>query len=318
MNTQGSALKPVTLRRGNQFEPTWAPVGGKLAYVSGTLSAGTNIWTVLASGKGDRRLTPLHADAQLNPSWSPDGHSVVYEDCLAGNIAGCTLLVKPLGASPVGISTLHAPFLDTFDAGVQDRFWTPHQDGTGAQTSAQNGQVVMSIAADAIQGGTFNRIDGGWLSACQLAGDFDVQADYQLLQWPAANGVQATLDASDLGAGPFRESQTYGESYGSYIPPAGAQSTITAASAGTLRIQRQGDTASTSYQTSGGSWAPIQSGRVPAVPTFIGLDISSMNNFFSHQTVTIAWDNFRINAGTMSCPNLSWEDDTPDWQAAPA
>jgi TolB protein len=318
MNTQGSALKPVTLRRGNQFEPSWAPAGGRLAYVSGTLSAGTNIWTVLVTGKGDHRLTPLQADEQLNPSWSPDAHSIVYEDCLAGNIAGCTVMVKPLGGSPVDISTLRAPFLDTFDAGVQDRAWNPHQDGTGAQTSAQNGQLVMSIAADATQGGTFNRIDGGWLSACQLAGDFDVQADYQLLQWPVANGVQATLDASDLGAGPFRESQTYGESYGSFIPPAGAQSTITAESAGTLRIQRQGDTASTSYKTSGGGWAPIQSSLVPAVPTFIGLDISSMNNFFSHQTVTIAWDNFRINSGTMSCPNLSWEDDTPDWQAAPA
>jgi TolB protein len=281
MNIQGHALKPVTVRKGNQFEPAWAPSGGRLAYVSGTLTAGTNLWTVLANGKGDHRLTALHGDEQLNPSWSPDAHSIVYEDCLASNVAGCTLLVKPLGGSPIEISKLRAPFLDTFDAGVPDRFWNPHQDGTGAQTSAQNGQLVMSISADATQGGTFNRIDGGWLSACQLVGDFDVQADYQLVQWPAANGVQVTLDASNLGVGPFRESQTYGESYGSFIPPTGAQSIPTSESAGRLRVQRQGDTATTSYQTSAGGWAPIQSGPVPTIPTFIGVDISSMNNFFS-------------------------------------
>jgi hypothetical protein len=43
-----------------------------------------------------------------------------------------------------------------------------------------------------------------------------------------------------------------------------------------------------------------------------------MNNFFNHQPVTIAWDNFRINSGTLSCGTTSWEDDTPDWQATPA
>ena len=152
MNIQGGALKQVTLRKGNQFEPAWAPSGGRLAYVSGTLAAGTNIWTVLANGKADHRLTALHADQQLNPSWSPDAHSIVYQGCPLGGSA-CTLSVMPLHGSPVDISMLRAPFLDTFDAGVPDLLWNPHQDGTGAQMSAQNGQLVMSIAADAIQGG---------------------------------------------------------------------------------------------------------------------------------------------------------------------
>jgi hypothetical protein len=97
----------------------------------------------------------------------------------------------------------------------------------------------------------------------------------------------------------------------------GGEIIVTQDTVGTLRIQRQGDTATTSYKTAAGGWAPLQSGPVATVPSFIGVDVTSMNNFFIHQSVTIAWDNFRINSGTMSCPNLSWEDDTPDWQAAP-
>ncbi len=314
MTIQGKALRRVTTTRGSQTDPAWAPAGGRLAYVAGKPGAGTNIWTVLANGHDARRLTQQRDRAEINPSWSPDAHSIVYQDCSTVYLTGCTLSVQALGGSPIDISQLRAPFLDTFDAGASDQFWNPHQDGTGAHVSEQNGELVMSISADATQGGIFNRIDGGWLSACQLTGDFDVQADYQLLQWPAENGVQVTLGASNLGMGPFRESQTYGESYGSYIPPAGAENILTQDTVGELRIQRQGGTATASYETATGGWAPIQSGLVPTGPTFIGVDISSMNDFFIHQPVTIAWDNFRINSGTLSCPNFSWEDDSPDWQ----
>jgi hypothetical protein len=41
-------------------------------------------------------------------------------------------------------------------------------------------------------------------------------------------------------------------------------------------------------------------------------------NRVSHQAVTIAWDSYRINSGKISCPSLPGEDDSPDWQAAPA
>ena len=195
MNIQGGALKQVTLRKGNQFDPTWAPAGGRLAYVSGTLTAGTNIRTVLANGKGDRALTVLHADEQVNPSWSPDAHSIVYEDCVAGNTAGCTLSVMPLGGSAVGISSLRAPFVDTFDGG-DGRFWQPIQNGTGATSSEANGKLLTTIVATSTQGGQYDLIGANWgTTNCGMVGDFDAQVDYQLLEWPAANGVQAAFSA---------------------------------------------------------------------------------------------------------------------------
>lgn len=318
MSIQGSSLKQVTERKGNQFEPAWAPSGGRLAYTSGTLSAGTNIRTVLANGKGDRQLTALHSDEELSPSWSPDAHSIAYEDCVASNTIGCTLSVMPLGGSAVGISALRAPFLDTFDGG-DARFWQQFLNGTGATNIEASGKLTTTFAADSAQGGQYDEIETHWGSYCRLAGDFDVQADYQLVEWPAASGVQATFasfDTSNLGFFAVRESQVWGEQYSSWIPQAFI-SQPTSDQAGTLRLQREGSTAVVSY-LSGANWVPVASGPTGTSPASITLGASSGMNRFSHQEVKIAWDNYRINSGTISCPTLSWEDDTPDWQAAPA
>ena len=317
MNIRGGALKRVTVRRGNQFEPAWAPAGSRLAYVSGTLSTGTNIWTVLANGKGDHRFTALHADEQLNPSWSPDGHSIVYEDCLVSDVAACTLWVKSLGGSPVGISPLRTPFLDTFD-GVDGKLWQSFQSGTGATNSEANGKLTTTLAADSAQGGQYDQIEVHWGTNCNLVGDFDVQADYQLLEWPGANGVQTTLASFDATNPIFaiRESQTFGEQYSAWIPQA-FTSQPTNDLAGTLRLQRLGGTAIASYLSSV-NWVPIASGPTTTSPASITLGASSGMQRFTHQEVKIAWDNFRINSGTISCASTWWEDDAPDWQAAPA
>jgi len=318
-NIQGAALKQVTVRKGNQFDPAWAPAGGRLAYVSGTLSAGTNIRTVLANGKGDRQLTALHADEQVNPSWSPDAHSLVYENCLASNTVACTLSVLPLGGSPVDISALRAPFLDTFDGG-EGRFWQQFQNGTGATTSEANGKITTTLAADSAEGGQYDLIASNWNTVnCSLAGDFDVQVDYQLLEWPAGSGVQAAITAygtSSPGWMAIRESQTFGEQYSAWIPQV-FTSQPTSDLAGTLRLQREGTTAVSSY-LSGTIWVPIASGPMWTDPAQISIGASSGMNRFIHQEVKVAWDNFRINSGTITCPNSSWEDDSPDWQATPA
>jgi TolB protein len=318
MSIQGRALKQVTVRKGNQFDPAWAPAGGRLAYVSGNFVDGTSLWSVLANGKGTRRLSPPRGSVQLNPSWSPDISSITYQDCPFGGVpAGCTLSVMSLGGSPVDISSLRAPFLDTFDAG-DSRLWQSFQNGTGASNTEASGKLMTTLAADSVQGGQYNEIEAHWGTNCRLAGDFDVQADYELPEWPAANGVQATLASFDATSGFFatRESQTFGEQYSAWIPQV-FTSQPTGDLTGTLRLQREGATAIVSY-LSGATWVPIASGPTTTSSASITLGASSGMDRFIHQEVKIAWDNFRINSGAMSCSNLSWEDDSPDWQAAPA
>jgi Tol biopolymer transport system component len=314
MSIQGTALRRVTTGKGSQREPAWAPTGGRLAYVAGSLEAGTTIWTVLANGKRPRPLTAQHDKAELNPSWSPDARSIVYQECSPGNLIACTLSVKALGGNPVDISQLRAPFLETFDS-RNGNLWQSFQNGSGATNSEANGKLTTTLAADSLQGGQYNEIEAHWGTNCELLGDFDVQVDYELLEWPAANGVQAGLDSFDATNPIFaiRESQAFGEQYSSWIPQS-FNSLPTSDLAGTLRVQREGSTAVVSYLT-GATWVSIASGPTTTSPASITLGANSGMDRFAHEEVKIAWDNLRINSGSISCPTTWWEDDSPDWQA---
>lgn len=315
MTIQGKGLRRVTTTKGSQTDPSWAPAGGRLAYVAGAPGVGTNIWTVLANGHDAHRLTQQRNSAEINPSWSPDAHSIVYQDCSTVYLIGCTLSVQALGGSPVDISQLRAPFLDTFDAG-DSKLWQSFQNGTGATNNEANGKLITTLDAASVEGGQYDEIEAHWGTTCRLAGDFDVQVDYQLVEWPSANGVQAmfsSFDTSNQGFNVSRESQTYGEQYTSWIPSE-STSQPTSDLTGTLRLRREGSTAVVSY-LNGATWVPVASGPTTTSSATITIGASSFMGRFAHQEVKIAWDNFRINSGTLSCPDLSWDDDTPDWQA---
>ena len=71
---------------------------------------------------------------------------------------------------------------------------------------------------------------------------------------------------------------------------------------GTLRLQREGSTAVVSYL----SGSDLGADRLRPNHNSTGdltLGANSGNGRFAHQEVKIAWDNLRINSGTISCPN---------------
>ena len=80
MKVEGHALKQVTLRNSNQSSrPGRRRAAG--SRTSRARSRPVRTWTVLANGKGDHRLTTLVSDDQLGPAWSPDGHSIAFQEC---------------------------------------------------------------------------------------------------------------------------------------------------------------------------------------------------------------------------------------------
>jgi Tol biopolymer transport system component len=318
MRWNGTHRVQLTRRPGGQSQPAWDPSGTKIAFVLGSPGEGTSVWSMLRNGTKPRKVASAAGRDELSPAWSPDGSSIAYQDCSAGEPSSCGLETVAPGSPPVDISTLRAPYVDTFDGG-DSRFWNVSTNGTGATNAEQNGRLVTTLAADPAQGGQYNEIETHWGTQCRLVGDFDVQADYQLLEWPHAHGVQAALSSfagpSNIGFMANRESQTWGEQYGSWIPQ-DYVSVATGAAAGTLRLRRQGDTAETSYWN-GSSWVVLASGPTVTDPATITLGAGSFMDRFVHQEVKVVWDNFRINAGAISCGVPWWEDDSPDWHAVP-
>jgi Tol biopolymer transport system component len=318
MHWNGTRPRQLTRRPGGQSQPAWDPTGTRIAFVAGSPGQETSIWSVGRNGTQLRRLAAAPGRDELSPAWSPDSASIAYEDCASGVPASCGLKTVTPAAAPVDVSTLRAPYLDTFDGG-DNRFWQVITNGTGATNTEQNGQLVTTLAASSAEGGPFAEVETHWGTQCRLVGDFDVQADYRLLEWPTANGVQASLSsfagAANVGFMAIRESQAWGEQYGSWIPQDFVSAATTDVS-GTLRLQREGDTAVTSF-AQGGNMTLLASGPTSTEPASITLGASSFMGRFAHQEVKVAWDNFRVNAGTISCGPPWWEDDSPDWHALP-
>ena len=316
MRSNGTQPRQMTRQAGGQSQPAWDPTGTAIAFVMGLPGGETAVWSMLRSGRQLKRRAFAAGRDELNPAWSPDGSSIVYQDCPAGAASNCDLMTVAAGAAPVDVSSLRAPYLDTFDVG-DSRFWQVITNGTGATNSEQDGELVTTFAADSVQGGQYDEIETHWGTQCRLAGDFDVQADYRLLEWSSEDSVQAALSSfagtSNTTFMAVRESQVWGELYSSWIPQ-NYLSTTTGDTAGKLRLVRVGDTAETFYwNSSTSSWVGMASGPTSTDPASISLGAFSSMNRFPHREVRVAWDNFRINAGTITCDNPWWEDDSPDW-----
>jgi hypothetical protein len=199
---------------------------------------------------------------------------------------------------------------DNFDDGVMDRtMWHDIITGTGVTMAERNGRLEVSIAADATAGGQYNVIDGHYGTQCRFLGDFDARVDFEVLDWPATNGVIVQLVAwfQSGGMAAGRQSQRWeqGEGYTSYSP--GWNAAFPSSDLrGSLRIRRQ-DLLSTTYYRTPGRWArlltfiPSPNVRGPAAAPIIGLQAMSTNEAFADRPVRVAFDNFVLTAKQAAC-----------------
>jgi hypothetical protein len=147
---------------------------------------------------------------------------------------------------------------------------------------------------------------GGVVTRQALAGDFDVQVDVALLNWPPGNTYGARLVAPDLGVGSqgtlavMRYSSPEPNEYYSLALLDHSDLLPTTDLSGTLRLVRIGSTLS-GYYWNGSSWVLIGSGNVSTVATRIALELGT-GETSAPSGVKIGFDNFKVNVGTVSSP----------------
>lgn len=202
---------------------------------------------------------------------------------------------------------------DTFDDNSRDsHLWAIGVTrGRGVQVAEVNGRLEITVPATS-GGDTFS---DGYVSRCVLSGDFTVSVDYQLLEWPAANGVRvglvvapsAAFDGGNYGLsrvsfGTFADFPGYPREV--LTADGGGAINVMPASglAGTLRVARNG-TQMTASAREGDAWMELGRGVGPAGDVFVAIGAWSHDYAFQHQTVRAAFDNLRVEQGGFLCPD---------------
>jgi len=141
MNADGSNQRQMTSGRNNDTEPSFAPDGKRLLFVS-TRAGGSQLWTMPVDGGEPRKLTdwPLGLSS---PLWSPDGR----------HIAAVSELFPELGLDAAA-QKKHADGLEQgkLKVHVADdlyyRHWTSWSDGKRSHIlllDAQSGKVLKDL-----------------------------------------------------------------------------------------------------------------------------------------------------------------------------
>jgi cysteine-rich repeat protein len=180
--------------------------------------------------------------------------------------------------------------------------------GSGPSLAITNGRVEVTLPPGSTDGpipvaGALPAFVAGVADGCTIRGDFDMQVDYQLVSWPAANGVGVQLGAVDQASPCFSNVSRVGtgETYSGSACGVPVGSTATGDLAGKLRLTRVGTTV-TAFYFSAGSWVVVGSGAATSADITPFFAAGSSEAQFGQQQVKVAFDNFAVNQGQLICP----------------
>jgi hypothetical protein len=191
---------------------------------------------------------------------------------------------------------------DSFDDGIlSPDLWEPPVTAPGTSVAERNGRLEVELAPEAAAGN--GELAGQLWTKCRFFGDFDLRVEYELLEWPAANGVTVHLaaifgrDAVDM----TRQSQSWGETYSSWSTRSffGGGGLATRDVRGALRIRRH-DGRITTFHRDGNAWGAVIRAAVGDSPRVL-LKASSTDERFADQRVRIAFDNLSVTAENKFC-----------------
>ncbi len=237
---------------------------------------------------------------------------------LAGTAVAAILLaataVTTLASGWVGTS-----LDDDFSDGVIDPvIWEAPSHSPRTHVFETYGRLEISHSANAQNDPGGNTWGAALDSRCELRGDFEIQVDFQLLDWPGGtpgtpgspygNGMRIALgtDAGWLERTSFSrneidENYYFGGDYGEIdivdIPQIPGYHLI-----GGLKLERAGNRLTASYQDSpGGTWVDIATHYAPSDPTRFMLNTWSHDEYFADRFVRIAFDDLNVSADLITC-----------------
>ena len=194
---------------------------------------------------------------------------------------------------------------------IRFQSWHSETSGIGPTVSTTSKHLVISLPPGSA-GTADGSFSGGIVSEFSLRGDFDVQIDYTLLDWPPFNGVRIAIGArnnplSGISNAMERTSfsrQEHMQGSENYVTDFGNPIvTATNDTSGKLRIIRTGSTWS-SYYFSGGVWnLQYNYSKGYTSDAYIYLGAWSHDSEFIHKTVQVGLDNFQVNKGQVIWPD---------------
>lgn len=194
---------------------------------------------------------------------------------------------------PISPSRMDDDFNDNF---LNPALWSPTIDPPGSGTIVETNQQLEMRANPGPS-------SQGVMSSCGVSGNFDLQVDFRLLIWPLNNRRTVRFAAQGLTTGPFGHVGVLRVSYDSELyqfrSESGVVDITTSDASGTLRLVRMGTTVS-GYYHNGSNFVLIGSDSTDTNDTRVLLDFSSPE--VTATSATIAFDNHKVNAGTVSCP----------------
>ena len=203
--------------------------------------------------------------------------------------------------SPPAPGEIHGTiFVEDFNDDSLSDSWTktlPSTSGTGVTVVETNQRLEVTLAADAHSDGS-GVFDGGVVSEVRVSGDFDIQADYALLEWPNGNNVHVGVFIDDrTGGGSVLHSAQRiglgsGEAYlAEYYGPYGQYLGVTATDdrSGKLRFSRINGVL-TAFRWGQQNWIPIASTPLTSEWLTVGLSVWAPDGGLAGSQVKVAFD----------------------------
>jgi DNA-binding SARP family transcriptional activator len=191
---------------------------------------------------------------------------------------------------------------DFSEPGIDDARWRLAGHGTGVSVSEENGRLAFSVGEDVMLDPPYG-VDQHYGTKCLLVGDFDATVDYELVEWPAGDGVSVTFGVylpppnesfvaiERRGASTAGGSESYGASGGGFAQ--------TADTTGSFRLRRTGASVRMSYRRRG-AWVSL--GTVPAGgPVNLVLSVTTNEPQFGHKPASAAFRSFQAFADAVKC-----------------